>query len=192
MPNFKVHVATGIIVFPVMIPLYNLFHNTFKLVAISDRILIFSFIFFVLGSDAPDLDHKNAYMHRVAKVIIWIIATIYLFFVLKERIPLWFPRLNILRNETVLFYISILLGWVFSAFLSAITPPHRGPFHSFLAPVVFGLITGGLFYILEIKTASPSEAMSNAVYIGTSSMLGYALHVTMDYIQSKSNRNSTS
>ncbi len=192
MPNFKVHVVSGIITFPLIIPLYSIIQNGLQLVVISDRVLILSFIFFTLGSDAPDLDHKNAYMHRVAKVIIWMIATIYLFFVFKERIPLWFPQLAFLRNEIVLFYLSILMGWLVSVFLSAITPPHRGPFHSFLAPFVFGLLAGGLFYVLEMKAASPTQAISNAIYIGISSLLGYTLHLMMDYIQSYRNRNSTS
>jgi uncharacterized MnhB-related membrane protein len=188
MPNFKVHVISGIFVFPLTIPLLNLLRNVFQLVEITDRILIFSFIFFALGSDAPDLDHKNAYMHRVAKVIIWMIATVYLYYLLKERIPFWFPRLKMLQNEIIIFYISILTGLLFSTFLSAITPPHRGPFHSFIAPIVFGLIVGVLFYLLEIKNTRPQVAISNAIYIGISSLIGYALHLIMDCIQSFRNK----
>src|SRR6056297_1708767 len=181
MPNFKAHVAAGIFLFPLTIPLFGLIQKWFQLVGCSDRVLVLSFIFFTLGSDAPDLDHKNAYLHRVAKVIIWIIATIYLFFLLKEQMPVWFPQLPFLRETIIIFYISILIGFVSSEFLSAITPPHRGPFHSIFAPIVFGLITGVLFYILEVKDFKPREAMSNAIYIGLSSVLGYTLHLLMDY-----------
>ena len=188
MPNFKVHVISGIFLFPLTIPLLFLIRQGFQLVEMSDRVLILSFIFFTLGSDAPDLDHKNAYMHRVAKVIIWMIATVYLYYLLKERMPLWFPRLEILQNDIIIFYISILTGLLVATFLSAITPPHRGPFHSFLGPIIFGLIVGVLFYLLEIKNTLPHEAISNAIYIGISSLLGYALHLIMDYIQSFRNK----
>jgi len=102
--------------------------------------------------------------------------------------PVWFPKLPFLRETIIIFYISILIGFVSSEFLSAITPPHRGPFHSIFAPIVFGLITGVLFYILEVKDFKPREAMSNAIYIGLSSVLGYTLHLLMDYIQSYRNR----
>jgi len=155
-------------------------------------VLVLSFLFFTLGSDAPDLDHKNAYLHRVAKVIIWVIAAIYLFFLLKEQMPVWFPQLPLLREDIIIFYISILIGLMVSEFLLALTPPHRGPFHSVLAPFVFGLITGVLFYILEVKDSKPSEAISNAIYIGLSSLLGYALHLLLDYIQSYRNRHKIS
>lgn len=188
MPNFKVHVVSGIFVFPLTIPLLNLIRNGFQLVEITDRILILSFIFFTLGADAPDLDHKNAYMHRVAKVVVWMIATVYLYYMLRERMPLWFPHLRVLQNEIIIFYISIFTGLLVSTFLSAITPPHRGPFHSFIAPIVFGLIVGVLFYLLEIKNTRPQVAISNAIYIGMSSLLGYALHLIMDYIQSFRNK----
>lgn len=188
MPNFKVHVVSGIFVFPLTIPLLNLIRNGFQLAEISERILILSFIFFTLGSDAPDLDHKNAYMHRVAKVIIWMIAAVYLYYLLKERIPLWFPHLKWLQNEIIIFYLAIITGLLVSAFLSAITPPHRGPFHSFVAPIVFGLIVGILFYWLDIKNVRPQVAISNAIYIGISASLGYTLHLAMDYIQSYRNK----
>src|SRR6056297_3642247 len=183
MPNFKTHVIWGMLTFPVMVPIFTLIRNGFQLMDMSDRILILSFICYTLGSDAPDLDHKNAYMHRVAKMIIWMLATIYLFYLLRERMPLWFHEVRFLQNKIVIFYISVITGWLISAFLSAITPPHRGPFHSFLAPVFFGLIVGVLFYLLEIKNKRPPEAISNAIYIGMSSLLGYALHLALDKIQ---------
>jgi len=188
MPNFKVHVVSGIFAFPLIIPVLNLIHNVFQLQGMSDRILILSFLFFTLGSDAPDLDHKNAYMHRVAKVIVWMIATVYLFYFLRERIPLWFPGLKWLQNEIIMFYLAIFAGLLISTFLSAITPPHRGPFHSFIAPIVFGLIVGILFYWLDIKNASPRLAISNALYIGLSAAFGYTLHLTMDYMKSYRNK----
>ncbi len=188
MPNFKVHMISGIFAFPLTIPLFTLIRNSFHLAGISDRVLILSFIFFALGSDAPDLDHKNAYMHRVTKVIIWMIVTVYLYYLLRERMPLWFSRVDLLQNKIAIFYISILTGLAVSSFLSAITPPHRGPFHSVFAPIVFGMIVGVLFYLLEIKNTSPQEAISNTIYIGMSSVLGYALHLIMDYIQSYCNK----
>lgn len=192
MPNFKVHVVSGILVFPLTIPLLSLIQRSFDLVQISDNILVLSFLFFTLGSDAPDLDHKNAYMHRVAKVIVWMLSTVYIYFLFRDKIPSWPSNMKFLGNEIILFYIAIFLGLLVSNFLSAITPPHRGPFHSFFAPIIFGLIIGALFYFLAIKNGNSPEALSNAVYIGISSLLGYTLHLVMDYVQTYINRKSTS
>lgn len=192
MPNFKVHVVSGILIFPLTIPLLSLIQISFGLAQISDKILVLSFLFFTLGSDAPDLDHKGAYMHRVAKVIVWMLATVYLFFLFREKIPLWVPDLEFLRNEIFIFYIAIILGLLFSNFLSAVTPAHRGPFHSFIAPIVFGLIIGALFYFLEIKNGNSREAISNSIYIGISSLLGYTLHLIMDYTQTYIKKKATS
>jgi hypothetical protein len=183
MPNFRAHVLTGLLLFPVSLPVYDLLQRLLYLVAPSERIIAFSFIFFALGSDAPDLDHKNAYMHRIAKVIVWLGATVYFYFFLKERFPIWFPEVRILENEIILFYICIFLGMLSSQLFSALMPRHRGPLHSVFSPFVFGLIIGALFYFLEIRDADQRLAMANSIYIGTSAFLGYTVHLILDYTQ---------
>ncbi|HOO32307.1 MAG TPA: metal-dependent hydrolase [Thermotogota bacterium] len=184
MPNFRVHVLSGLLLFPLTLPVYGLLQNLLYLEPISERIIALSFVFFTLGSDAPDLDHKNAYMHRIAKVVVWVLTTIYFYFFLKERIPVWFPEVRFLENEMIQFYFSLFLGMLCSQLFSALMPRHRGPFHSFLAPFVFGIIIGGLFYFLEIKAAEAQLTMSNSIYVGTSAFLGYTVHLILDYSQS--------
>jgi membrane-bound metal-dependent hydrolase YbcI (DUF457 family) len=192
MPNFRAHVLSGLLLFPLTLPVYDLIQRLLYLEPASDRIIAFSFIFFTLGADAPDLDHKNAYMHRIAKVIIWILTTIYFYFFLKERFPVWFPEVRILENVMLLFYICLFLGMLTAQIFSALMPRHRGPFHSFVSPFIFGIIVGVLFYFLEVKSAEEKLAMANSIYVGTASFLGYTVHLIMDYTQTyfKRRRNS--
>ena len=181
MPNFRTHALSGLFLYPLVIPVYTLIGFILNYPPASKRIIAFGYVLFVLGADAPDIDHKNAYMHRIARVIVWVSTTVYFYFLYTEKFPVWFPGSPILENEMILFTTCILSGMLASLLFSFLMPRHRGPLHSIFAPFVFGLIVGVLTYFLEVQDLTERLSMAHSIYLGVSAFLGYLLHLVLDY-----------
>jgi inner membrane protein len=171
MPNYDVHVLSGIITYPAAVLIGFLLKIYLKVpLELTSTAMILGYAFYVLGSDLPDLDHPDALIHRGAKPIVSVAVGSAAF--------LWASGWVNLSPE----WVSVVAAWgigVFGAVLgwyafTWLMPHHRGIVHSLLFAAVYGLLAFLLVeYGLRMSTGE-------AIYVGLSAFLGYTLHLLLD------------
>lgn len=182
MPNFRTHIVSGLISYPLVIALYNLISVFFAIPVFSKSILSVGYVIYVISSDAPDIDHDHAFFHKLAKIIVWISSSIYAFFFIDKNLMGYFPDVVFLKSDFFTFGISILFGMIVSVFFAKLMPRHRGPLHTIYAAVIYAAIIGGGYWYF-ITGASISETLiANSVYLGGCAFLGYCLHLILDKV----------
>ncbi|MDD5417761.1 MAG: metal-dependent hydrolase [Candidatus Nanoarchaeia archaeon] len=137
------------------------------------RYLIFSTMFFILGSIMPDIDSKNSIPHRHFKKFYYIFASIFFIFI----------------SAIVMDYLEVIgvfYYWVIAVFVSLITAyllvgktvkklRHRGFFHTLPMALVYGTSASLFVYILGTNRVI-------SLIIGFVSMYGWYFHKIVDYI----------
>ncbi|KLO21836.1 hypothetical protein X275_07810 [Marinitoga sp. 1197] len=175
MPNFKTHIITGILFYPVYFLLYSAIMNFFNIDFYqNDTLILTAFFFFVLGSDLPDVDHNMSLINRVFRILL-IGAGIYSIFKIEKYYNfLSFLSINIYLIKTIYIIIGIILGWIFGILFNHITK-HRGKWHS---PFT-GILTGIILYFL--KTSNYYSVDYKTLFIALSLTTGFFIHLILDY-----------
>jgi inner membrane protein len=139
-----------------------LFH-IFPSLKFSFELLIFASFPFLIGSLLPDIDHPSSKIRKIFNLFLLIFS-----FVLSYTI------LSFILEFGVLFVLFFLLLTVAIFLITTIMiPKHRGPLHSGMSAVIFGI-----FCFLLIWKIYDFEL---GLVGGICGMLGYLSHVTVDY-----------
>ena len=170
--NYDEHVLAGILTYPIAIfflaalDLYLGFpvDLTFMAMAVG-------YVFYVIGSDLPDMDHPEALIHRIAKPFVAVAVGISAFKNLGVAVLFTpYPIIN-LAIAWFVAALAAVAGWNLFRFLM---PDHRGVVHSPIFAAVYAIIA---FTIVRFGfVAAPGEAL----FIALASFLGYNLHLLLD------------
>ncbi len=171
MPNYDVHVLSGIVTYPLAVLIGELLRVYAKLpLEPTAMALVIGYAFYVLGSDLPDMDHPDALIHRGTKPIVSVAVGSAVFLWSRELInlnPAWL-------NPVVSWTLGAIAGLIAWYLFTAIMPRHRGIVHSLLFAGIYGLLA---FLLVEYGfRLSTGEGL----FVGLSAFLGYTLHLILD------------
>src|SRR6056297_2717851 len=112
MPNFKHHILSGVLIFPVYYLVFSIIFNAFNghYPLFNNGELIFSFLLFVFGSDLPDVDHDLSIINKIFRILTIMFTVFYVF----EYEYLFRDLINIndfLLYNLIVIYIGIILGY---------------------------------------------------------------------------------
>jgi len=171
MPNYDVHVLSGIITYPAAVLIGLLIKIYLKVpLELTSTAMILGYAFYVLGSDLPDLDHPDALIHRGAKPIVSVAVGSAVFLWASERVNLSPEWVSVVAAWGV-GVIGALVGWYAFTWLM---PHPRGVVHSILFATVYALL---VFLLIEYGL---KMSTGEALYVGLSAFLGYSLHLLLD------------
>ncbi len=171
MPNYDVHVLSGIISYPAAVAVAGVLSAAgvpFRLTSIA---LILGYAFYVLGSDLPDMDHPNALIHRGTKPLVAVAVGSAVF--IRS-----YPYISVSSRS----WVNLTISWLIAATaasaswyaFTAVMPKHRGIVHSLL----FALIYGGTVFALVHFGIGISYG--EALMVGFAALSGYTLHLILD------------
>lgn len=171
MPNYDVHVLSGVITYPLAVlvgQVLRVYLNVpLKLTPIA---LVLGYAFYVLGSDLPDMDHPDALIHRGTKPIVSVAVGSAVFLWANKAISLNPEWLNPVGAWLVGALAGVLAWYLFTALM----PRHRGIVHSLLFAAVYGFLAFVLVgYGLKLS-------IGEGLYVGLAAFLGYTLHLLLD------------
>ncbi|SDC02659.1 LexA-binding, inner membrane-associated putative hydrolase [Geotoga petraea] len=177
MPNFKHHITSGILLFPVY---YLVFSIVFTLLfdhypLFNNNELIFSFLLFVIGTDLPDVDHDLSIINKIFRILIVIFSVYYLFeyeYLLRHITNID----DFLIYNIIIIYLGIILGYAFGIVFNSLTR-HRGAWHK----IHTGIIIGIILFLLNTKFK-----IEIRIFYSLSLISGFYVHLLLDkYIKIK-------
>lgn len=173
MPNLVTHLKFGMISYPIYLLIYLFACKFFNVSFSSDMVgLAMSYLFYIIGSDLPDLDSSNAPLRSFTKALSLgfsiYIFTPYIMEKLQGIHQIKIPNILILP---IALSISMLIGaGLINLFLSMPIFSHRGFAHS----ITFAAIYGLLIYLF-------SSSRTDSIFLGTSAFAGVMSHMIADY-----------
>jgi hypothetical protein len=172
MPNFRTHIISGIIGFPIFFFVFNIISYLFtkNFYSFSASEITISYALFILGSDFPDVDHQKSLINRFFRILLILVSVYYFFeydYIFKHYIPFKGPFYYLL-----IIFVGISVGTLFGIIFNN-TTKHRGAWHSILTAVLLSVILFLLntkYYIL-IK-----------FFYSFSLFIGHITHLSLDTI----------
>ncbi len=163
LPSWKTHVFSGVIG---AVTLSLILASTLSLNFLSLdfwKTQILSTLFFILGSDLPDIDHDNSLIRRyvIASSTLICFPLTYLY---TGHLDFNFTQRT--ATSIIASLIVLLLGWTSKFFTK-----HRGHFHSVTAAIIYGSI----IYIASLRITT-----KYAYLTGIYAFIGYILHLILD------------
>ena len=172
MPNLSTHLKLGVFTYPVFVLVYSLIVSAFgKSFAATVIDLSMGYVFYVFGSDLPDLDSNNAPLRTFIKALSlgFAIYIFYSFIYEKFSTITVIPKILLIPISTS---VAMLIGAaVVNLFLSLSLFSHRGFAHS----VTFAAIYGLMLYLFSYQMSDIP------LFIGISGFCGVMVHMTADY-----------
>ncbi len=170
--NYDEHVLAGILTYPAAVFILAVLdvHLGFP-IETTFMAMALGYVFYVIGSDLPDMDHPEALIHRVIKPFVAVAVGISAF--KNLGLALAFTPYPILNLALAWFFAALaaVVGWNLFRLLM---PDHRGVVHSTVFAAVYALLA---FAIVRFGfEAAPGEAL----FIALASFLGYCLHLLLD------------
>lgn len=191
MSNFKTHIYSGIFSYPLFMLIYYLIgRNIDNSFVLGMNAVSLAFIFYVIGSDLPDLDSNTALIKRSMQFILMIFFTLFFYNIIND---------SSIHNKIydfvsvdylvvfVSFTFSLILGFLVSKGLDLLN--HRGFFHTFWAAAIYAFFT---FSILNLNIFNSFNFDLNEfeiTFITVSSFTGYSLHLIIDHFSSSFKEN---
>lgn len=173
MPNLLTHLKFGMISYPIYLLLYSFIYSIFKENFSPNVVdLAMSYIFYIIGSDLPDLDSNNAPLRGFTKALS-LGFSIYIFtpYIVEKIQSIQKIDVPCIFTLPLALIISMLIGaGLINLFLSMPIFSHRGFAHS----VTFAGIYGLLVYLF-------SSGRSDSMFLGVSAFSGVMSHMIADY-----------
>ncbi len=173
MPMLKTHLKAGVFLFPVYFFIFDLLHveilNSWYEPSI--KVLMISYVFFVLGSDLPDVDSPNAPIRWFVQSLVPIVLMYPMF--KTELITKWLKGYLGSYSIPALVAISVVGGFALGYTLDLLK--HRG----FLHTNVFGLIYSGVCYLIARFVFDLSG--SDLIFTTLAGFFGVWTHLLLDY-----------
>ncbi|HOB15996.1 MAG TPA: metal-dependent hydrolase [Defluviitoga sp.] len=169
MPNFKTHIFSGILVFPIFFFLFNWLYTLFfnEVNYISYEIVI-SYFLFVIGSDFPDVDHNYSFVNKLFRLSLIFGVVYYLFeydYLYRNYLPLSYNLSNL-----IILSLGILIGLLLGFLFNALTK-HRGIWHSIFMAIGMSVA----IYLINIKSRKPVKILYCFSFLS-----GFSLHLFLD------------
>lgn len=181
MPDFKTHISWGLFSYPVYIFVALLVAEVLGFPLLVDtRVIGTGYFLYILGSDFPDIDSKQALIKRILEVLIAaIVSFISYSSLISPRIqPVLLSWIYFLPLVVAIcFSIAIFLGVMTSRILEALS--HRGFFHTLWAGLLYGLAIAALL-IPGSQIANGDHTYSEVAYLSFAGISGYFLHLILD------------
>lgn len=171
MPNYDVHVLSGIVSYPVIVAAAGLATAHGAPLALTTMALVLGYAFYVLGSDLPDMDHPEALIHRGTKPIVSVAVGSAVFIWAHGHTQ---PFQEAWMNSTFAWLLGAVGGLGAWYGFKAIMPKHRGIVHSLL----FAAVYGGLAFVLVEYGLNMTRG--EGLYVGFAAFSGYVLHLLLD------------
>lgn len=177
MPNFKHHIFSGIMLFPVYYLIFSIIYNIIfgNYPRFENNELIFAFLFFIFGADLPDVDHDLSIINKIFRILTVIFTVFYIYeyeYLFRDIIAVN----DILLYNFIILYIGIILGYSLGIIFNSLTR-HRGAWHKFHTGIIIGII----IYFVNIK-----YYMIVRIFYSLALVTGFYVHITMDkYIKLK-------
>ena len=169
MPNYDVHVLSGIVSYPAVVVLAGLLSPTLHF-GLTPTALILGYALYVLGSDLPDMDHPNALIHRGTKPIVSVSV--------GGAVYLWVIRYLHLGaewlNQSAAWTVGAVGAFIAWFGFTAVMPRHRGVVHSLFFAAIYG------FLAFLLAGYGLGMSFGEALYSGFAAFSGYTLHLTLD------------
>jgi len=186
MSNFKTHIYSGIFSYPLfMLIYYFIGRNIDSSMIIGINAISIAFIFYVIGSDLPDLDSNTALIKRSMQLILAIFFTLFFYNILNDS-TIHQKINNLITTDYLVIFISfstsLILGILVSKGLDLLN--HRGFFHTLWAALIYAFFT---FAIVNMDIFKSLEFKFNdfeVIFITISSFAGYSLHLIIDHFSS--------
>lgn len=180
MPNLAAHLKVGMFTYPVYVLLYAFVCNLLKVKFSPTMVEVaMAYLFYIVGSDLPDLDSTNAPLRNFTKALA-LGFSIYIFtqfiFDKLRYLPFFENAEKSLLHSPLLFALAISIAMLIGAglinlFLSMPIFSHRGFAHS----ITFAAIYGVLIYLFT------SSISNNSLFLGISAFSGVMCHMIADY-----------
>lgn len=178
MPNFWTHIKTSFFVFPILILVWQyllpLINNLVSIRINNPLSYIFGFAFFVVGSDLPDIDHKDSIIHKVVRMFLMILMAGSSFYLLSgsEFVADFFSEYASTFKIPLYWLLSVLVGFISGQAFVRLKSKHRGGIHSSVAAIIYGV----LVFIFVYSVMS----FQAAIFPSISATIGYLLHLGLD------------
>ncbi len=194
MPNFKTHIGSGVGLYPLLVLIHELVQVNVKneqirqWLIVDPVIIAIGYAVFVFSADAPDIDHPDSIIQRIARLLLGIVVTTMVFFRLYEywnrnqAFDRWVPLISLA------FFIAILVGVFATLIFTHFMPRHRGVIHTVWAGVLYALIIAGGYWLFQQGTLQRQLLINHTIYLGVSSFLGYLLHISLDRLVTRIRR----
>ncbi|HQE47731.1 MAG TPA: metal-dependent hydrolase [Fervidobacterium sp.] len=172
MPNLSTHLKLGVFTYPVFVLVYNLITvllgKEFSPGVID---LSIGYVFFVFGSDLPDLDSNSAPLRAFTKALSLGFA-IYIFYSFIYEKLSTVAAIPAILLMPISIFLSMLIGiGVVNLFLSLPLFSHRGFAHS----ITFAAIYGLMLYLFSYRMSKIP------LFIGICGFCGVMVHMVADY-----------
>ncbi len=170
--NYDEHVLAGILTYPIAILILSFLSLRLGLpIDITFLAMSLGYVFYVLGSDLPDMDHPEALIHRVIKPFVSVAVGISAFRNLGHHLYL---TSDPVVNLALAWFGAALVAVVAWNLFKVLMPNHRGVVHSSVFAAVYALLA---FVIVRFGfNMAPGEAL----FVAFASFLGYNLHLLLD------------
>lgn len=173
MPNLVTHLKFGMISYPLYLLTYSAICTVFKKNFSPNIVdLAMSYLFYIIGSDLPDLDSNNAPLRSFTKALS-LGFSIYVFtsYIMEKLQGIHQMKIPSILILPIALSISMLIGAaLINMFLSMPIFSHRGFAHS----ITFAAIYGLLVYLF-------SSGRSDSIFLGVSAFAGVMSHMIADY-----------
>lgn len=178
MPNFWTHIKSGFFAFPILVLgwqfLFPLLNDIGFNVVNGSQVYLVGFAFFVLGTDLPDIDHKDSLINKFTRIFLMGLMTGITFLILNKS---GFVG-KILTGEfskfrtSIFWFVSVLIGLVSGEVFLKVKPSHRGLTHSLVSGFLYSVIVGFFVYILSF--------IEGLFFPIIAAFSGYLLHMGLD------------
>ncbi len=196
MPNFKTHIGSGIGLYPFLVLIHELARLNIKnerilqWLIVDPVIIAVGYAVFVFSADAPDIDHPDSIVQRIARLLVGIVVTIMVFFRLYEY---WNRHKSFDQKVPLIslsFFIAVLVGVFATLIFTHFMPRHRGVIHTVWAGTLYALTIAGGHWLFQQGALQRQLLINHTIFLGVSSFLGYLLHISLDRLVTRIRKKS--
>ncbi|GAB6188798.1 metal-dependent hydrolase [Marinitoga arctica] len=175
MPNFKTHIISGVLFYPIYFLLYSFIMDILNTEFYpSESIILISFFFFLLGADLPDIDHNFSFINKLFRILLVGLGIFMVFKIRRYFDFLSFLHLKLYIIKTLYIIFGIIIGGIIGILFNNMTK-HRGKWHSLFTGILFGIIV----YFLKVNNYYTFSF--EALFLGLSLTIGFCVHLFLDY-----------
>jgi len=174
-PNLKTHLALGIFTYPVYLFGYSLVSQRIQPDFVPEIDLVtVGYLIFIVGSDLPDIDHKDApIQHQLKALSVPALALVFYVWLSKYFMNDLAVRMGESFSWIAVFTLSAMIAYLAASVFVALFK-HRGFTHT----MTFAAIYGGLLYLVARSMELPHE---KSLYLALSGFTGDMVHLIADY-----------
>ncbi|HNT94653.1 MAG TPA: metal-dependent hydrolase [Thermotogota bacterium] len=191
MPGYRKHISSAIWTFPLVTLLYKGLLSFMGGTPLTWEQVSTGFILYILSSEAPDIDHKQAYANRLFFLFFWILLTLVIFRTLFVNFYYHLPPTFDPVIEEVFLLVSLAGGGLISFASFKLLPVHRGPVHTVLFGFVYSVVLVAAYWYLFENASTENSALSRMLFIFLCSFIGFLNHLILDKFSSKLKKQSS-